>query len=77
MLECETIIKKWGNSFGIVLPKEIIRKNRMNSQDKVHVVITKVTKSNAAKKLWGALAHWETPTEELERQIDREFDIPV
>lgn len=77
MIEAEATIKRWGNSFGIVLPRLFIKRNRLSPNDKVHVVITKVDKKNVAKRLWGALPQWKTSSEDLEKFVDKEFDLPV
>ena len=77
MIEADAIVKKWGNSFGIVLPKLIAKKNKLSPNDKVHILITKVDKKNVVNRLWGALPQWKTPSEELEKFVDKEFDLPV
>ncbi len=75
MMECETKVKKWGNSFGIVLPKNFIRDNSISPEDKVRVIVTKIGKKGTAEKLWGKLPQWKTPSEELERLADKELDF--
>ncbi len=77
MIECEAVIKKWGNSFGIVLPKPFLKRNKFSIHDKVKILITKQDKKNAAQRLWGALPMWKTSSEDLEKYVDKEFDLPV
>ncbi|GEM_PF-506893 len=77
MMECEVTVKKWGNSLGIILPKKWAEKGRISPEDKVKVVITSIDRKNAAGKLWGALSTWKASSDELERFVDKEFDIPV
>ena len=74
MIECDASIKKWGNSLGIVLPKNTLKENNIQTNDKIHVLITKVTKENPLQKLWGALPDI-GDSEELEKFVDKEFDI--
>lgn len=38
----EVIIKKWGNSFGIVIPMEIIDERNLREDDKIMVEFVKV-----------------------------------
>jgi len=38
----EATIKRWGNSFGIVIPKEIIERERLKENKKVIINIIKV-----------------------------------
>ncbi|HIH12296.1 TPA: AbrB/MazE/SpoVT family DNA-binding domain-containing protein [Candidatus Woesearchaeota archaeon] len=37
----ETIIKKWGNSLGVVLPKELVDFQHLKENDKVTVFLVK------------------------------------
>lgn len=40
-LQTKTRIRTWGNSFGIVIPKEIVIKEDLQENDEVIVTITK------------------------------------
>ncbi len=77
MIECEATIKKWGNSLGIILPRMILKKNKFFPHDKVKVIITRIDQKNAAQKLWGVLPKWKTSSEDLERFVDKECDLPL
>ena len=35
MIECETITRKWGNSIGITLPKEIVETEHLKEDEKI------------------------------------------
>ena len=37
----EVIVKKWGNSMGIVLPKEIVESKNLKENDKIRLEIVK------------------------------------
>jgi len=37
----DAVVKKWGNSFGVVLPKDFVNETRLKENDKVSVVIIK------------------------------------
>ena len=77
MIEYETRVKKWGNSLGILLPKDVAGKNRISADQKIRVFISKIDQKNAAQKIWGAMPHWEKSSEELEQEVDGEFDLKV
>ena len=65
--------KKWGNSLGVRLPKEIVRKNNIKSNEKIVIQIGK-EKVSRAKELFGIL----TPKEPIERSmknIDKALDF--
>lgn len=50
MVEVE--LKKWGNSIGIVLPKEYVDKNHLKANDKV---IINIVKEADLSKIYGSL----------------------
>ena len=37
----EVIVKKWGNSMGVVLPKQLIEKERLKENERIFVEIVK------------------------------------
>ena len=73
MLEIKAKTKKWGNSIGILIPKEAIRKENIKPDQEVTVLISAkpITKG---KDIWGTL-NFKESTEELMREIDREFGL--
>lgn len=40
-IKTKTRIKEWGNSLGIIIPNEIVIKEKLNPDDQVIVTITK------------------------------------
>ena len=40
-IQTKTKVKEWGNSLGIVIPKEIVIKEDLKAEDHVPVIITK------------------------------------
>jgi len=54
MLEIKVKTKKWGNSIGILIPKEAIRKENIKPDQEVTVLISAkpITKGN---DIWGTL----------------------
>ena len=37
----ETIVRKWGNSVGVILPRELVEKEHLKENDKVLVFVVK------------------------------------
>ncbi len=54
MLEFDTKVKKWGNSVGLIIPKEKL--NGIRENDEIHVIAFK--KSNVLKETFGSLKGW-------------------
>ncbi len=75
MIECESTVKKWGNSFGVVLPKEFVKENKIGPEDRVRIIVAKIGKKGTAGRLWGKLKGWKASSEELEKFVDKEFDL--
>ncbi|MBD3313652.1 AbrB/MazE/SpoVT family DNA-binding domain-containing protein [Candidatus Woesearchaeota archaeon] len=53
MIECESNIRKWGNSFGIIIPKDIMEKEHIKEDEKVRFMI--IRDSKVLKETFGML----------------------
>ena len=71
MVELKTELRKWGNSFGLVVPKAIVRKEKLKTHQKITVLLLK--ESNTLKKTFGMAKGWKTPTKKILEQTDREL----
>ncbi|MBS3149239.1 AbrB/MazE/SpoVT family DNA-binding domain-containing protein [Candidatus Woesearchaeota archaeon] len=76
MIKSEAKLKAWGNSIGIVLPKESLKEENLNVNDEVEVIIRK--KSNPLKDIFGKLKEFKAKsnksTEVILKEIDKELD---
>ncbi|MBI1969665.1 AbrB/MazE/SpoVT family DNA-binding domain-containing protein [Candidatus Woesearchaeota archaeon] len=64
-------IRKWGNSMGVIIPKEVSLQLGLKPEDKVMVRIEK--KENPLKEAFGALS-FSKPTMQLLREIRKELE---
>ena len=73
MMELKAKTKKWGNSIGILIPKEAIRKENIKTDQEVTVLISAkpITK---AKDIWGTMK-FKKSTEELMREVDKDLEF--
>ena len=73
MMEIKTKTKKWGNSIGILIPKEAIRKENIKPDQEITVLISAkpITKG---KDIWGTMK-FKKSTEELMREVDKDLDF--
>ncbi len=53
MVHMQGVIKKWGNSYGILIPKELLKEANLKENQTVDVAIT--PKRKTASKLFGLL----------------------
>lgn len=68
-----TKVKKWGNSFGIILPAEIVKHNRIKEGTNIEVRITTKNKTKV-KDVFGILKGKLTKdTEQLMKEVDKEL----
>lgn len=51
MAEMDGKIKKWGNSGGLVMPMDFMKKNKLKFGEDVHVIVIK--KSNVLRETFG------------------------
>ena len=76
MIKTETKLKAWGNSIGIVLPKDEIRRERLSLNDDVEITIRK--KSNSLREAFGILKNIKPKTnkstDQILKEIDKEFE---
>ena len=76
MVKTETILKPWGNSIGIVLSKEELKRENLHINDEVEVIIRR--KTHPLKEVFGALKNFKAKsnksTNELLKEIDKELD---
>ena len=66
----ETKLRKWGNSFGVLIPKDELERNNLKENDSIIVIVKR--KISPAKELFGSLIIKE-PTDKIMREIDEKF----
>ncbi|MBI2576563.1 hypothetical protein HYV84_05085 [Candidatus Woesearchaeota archaeon] len=73
MLEFETVVKEWGNSVGIVIPKEKALREGLKANDRITILLTKESDSLKVKDIFGSVK-WKTPIKRMVGGIHREFE---
>jgi len=53
MVNTNVITRKWGNSIGVILPKEIVEKEHIKENMRINILISK--KSNILNETFGML----------------------
>jgi antitoxin component of MazEF toxin-antitoxin module len=69
MLEMESKLRKWGRSFGVVIPMEKIREAQLHEDETLKILIRK--KKNPLKQTFGIMKFKKT-TQEILHESDRE-----
>ena len=66
-------LKKWGNSFGVIIPKEIIDSEGFKENQDIEFLIVKKNR-NILRETFGTLKRKDNKsTEEIMREVDREL----
>ena len=73
MMEIKARTKKWGNSIGIIIPKEVIRQQNIKPDQEITLMISKkpITKG---KDIWRTFK-FKKSTEQLMREVDKDFNV--
>jgi antitoxin component of MazEF toxin-antitoxin module len=69
MIEVEVKVRKWGRSFGVVIPKEKIKEEGIKENDTIKLLIGKRT--NVLRETFGTMKFKRT-TQEILDESDRE-----
>lgn len=71
-MECETITRKWGNSLGITLPKEVVEEENIKENEKITILILK--KRDTLKRTFGMLkGKMKKSTQKIKDELKREL----
>lgn len=72
MLEFEAVPKKWGNSIGITVPKDIIKKIHAKKNQKLRFFVVK--ENNILRETFGSLkGKWKKTGQQIKDQARREL----
>ncbi|MBI3052262.1 AbrB/MazE/SpoVT family DNA-binding domain-containing protein [Candidatus Woesearchaeota archaeon] len=76
MIKATGRIRAWGNSFGIVLPKDELKAENLGVNDEVEIIVKR--KENPLRAAFGFLKNAKPKTtkstDELLKEIDEELD---
>ncbi len=73
MMEIKAKAKKWGNSIGILIPKEVVSEENIKPNQEVTVMIS-AKPITMGKDIWGTMK-FSKPVDKLMREVDKEFDF--
>jgi len=76
MIKSETKLRAWGNSIGVVLPKDALKEENLEVNDEVEIIVKK--KSNLLKEAFGKLKNAKAKSnksnEKLLKDINKELE---
>ena len=70
MIELKTKLRRWGNSFGIVVPQRTIENTKMKEGDEITILLKK--EDNIMRELFGSLKGWKINTQKIKDDLRKE-----
>ncbi len=72
-MEIKTIVKKWGSSLGVILPKSVVIENRIRENEEI---IIEIKKRTFAGEMFGKYPEWKSKKtgQELKDEARRGWD---
>jgi len=71
MIEIKTKLRRWGNSFGVIVPLNKINQENIKEGEEVFILMNK-KKSNVLKETFGTFK-FKKPVKQMMREIDEEL----
>ncbi len=70
-MEIEAEIKQWGNSLGIIIPKDLAVKENIKSGDKVKILLSH--NGNVLKETFGSLPDLKIDSQKMKDELRKEW----
>lgn len=75
MTELTTKIRRWGNSYGIIIPADVLKEKDMKEGEEVDAILLKKKKRNVLQETFGTWK-FKKSTEQMMKEMDKElYDI--
>ena len=65
----QTRLRKWGNSIGVVIPLELLKKKNLKEGEEV---IIEIEKKNDLSEIFGSLKKWKIDPQKVKDEIRKE-----
>ncbi|MBI2574364.1 AbrB/MazE/SpoVT family DNA-binding domain-containing protein [Candidatus Woesearchaeota archaeon] len=72
-MEVVAKIKRWGNSLGVVIPKELTDDIGIHENDQIRLSISRARMSDALRKSFGLCKDEKRPTQEIKDELRRKL----
>ena len=72
MFKSETKLRAWGNSVGVIIPKEILKEEGLSINDEVEITLRK--KTNTLQSVFGKLKGFKAKSNKSNDEILGEID---
>lgn len=62
----QTKVRKWGNSYGIVIPSESLKEKNLKDGEEV---LVEIEKKSSVKEIYGSLKYWKINSQKFKDEI--------
>src|SRR3989344_6007100 len=73
MEQIRTRVKKWGNSFGIVLPKHFVDERKIKEGSEIEITVN-LSNTTKVRDIFGILKELKGDTKKILEETDEEFE---
>ncbi|MFH1376374.1 MAG: AbrB/MazE/SpoVT family DNA-binding domain-containing protein [Candidatus Woesearchaeota archaeon] len=71
MIEIKSKLRKWGNSFGVIIPIGEVKDENIKEGDEVTVLVKREGR-NVLRETFGTLKNWKIDTQKFKDEIRKE-----
>lgn len=72
MIKCQVTLRKWGNSLGFTLPKNVVEKEHLKVDETVKILV--IRKNDAIRNTFGIIkGSLKKSTQEIKNELRREL----
>ncbi len=71
MIEIKTNLRKWGNSFGVIVPQKVLKNTKIKEGDEI-IILVKENKENVLKETFGTFK-FKKSIKQLMKEMDKEL----
>lgn len=64
-------LKKWGSSIGIIVPKELVARERLKAGEEV---LLDIRKKITIKEIFGSLGNWKIDPQKIKDELRKEWN---
>ena len=75
MTELTTKIRRWGNSYGIIIPQGVLKERDMREGEEIDAILLKKRKRNVLQETFGTMK-FKKSTKQMMKEMDKAlYDI--
>ena len=70
MIECEATVRKWGNSFGVIIPRDVVENSKIKENSRIKFAL--LEGGDVVAETFGMLKGWNEDTGKALKKLRKE-----